>query len=128
MTNSIGGCNESDVFRFYTGYESMVENTGSTDIMGYLLIQVQYYNSSLECWVVAYDTVNETDLRTINSSEVLGLDTVFNGQVNTSDLLSSFGCGSYRVYAAFRDPDGNVLVCDDDSLMEVSYEFTINYN
>ena len=128
VTNSIGGCNESDVFRFYTGYESMVENTGSTIISGFLLIQVQYYNTTLESWVVANDTINETNMRTINSSEMLGLDTFFNGNVNSSYLLSLFGNGTYRVYAAFRDPDGNVLVCDDDSLMEVSYEFTINYN
>jgi len=128
VTNSIGGCNESDVFRFYTGYESMVENTGSTIISGFLLIQVQYYNTTLESWVVANDTINETNMRTINSSEMLGLDTIFNGNVKSSYLLGLFGSGTYRVYAAFRDPDGNVLVCDDDSLMEVSYEFTINYN
>jgi hypothetical protein len=49
----------------------------------------------------------------------------FNGLVSTSDL-SGYGNGTYRVYACFRDPDGNVLVCDDDSLMEATYEFTVN--
>jgi len=39
--------------------------------------------------------------------------------------LGLFCRGTYRVYVAFRDPDGNVLVCDDDSLMEATYEFTI---
>ena len=116
----------SDVFRFYTGNQSMIENTGSKAIKGYLLMQVQFYNTSLEEWVVANDTVNETSLRTINSSEQLALDTIFNGLVNTSDLLSVFGSGTYRVYACFRDPDGNVLVCNDQSLMEATYEFTVS--
>jgi hypothetical protein len=89
-------------------------------------VQVQFYNTTLETWVLANDTINETTMRTINSSDVLALDTIFNGLVNTSsDLLSSFGDGTYRVYAAFRDPEGDVLVCDDESLLEASYEFTI---
>jgi hypothetical protein len=117
---------ESSVFKFYTGNQSMIDNTGSMYVKGYLLMQVQFYNTSLEEWVVANDTVNETSLRMINNSEQLGLDTIFNGLVNTSDLLSSFGSGSYRVYACFRDPDGDVLVCDDQSLMEASYEFTVS--
>jgi len=121
------GFNESGVYKFYAGYQSKIENTGSDAINGYLLIQVQYYNTTSEDWVVANDTVNETSKRMINASEQLGLDTIFNPyQVNTSDLLSGFGSGTYRVYVAFRDSDGNVLVCDDETLMEASYEFTIS--
>jgi hypothetical protein len=37
-----------------------------------------------------------------------------------------FGTGTYRVYASFRDTDGNVLVCDDQSLLEDSYQFTVS--
>ncbi len=117
---------ESSVYRFYTGVQSKIENTGNQSIKGYLLIQVHFYNTTFEDWVLANDTVNETSMRTINVSEQLGLDTIFNGQVTTSDLLSGFGSGSYRVYVAFRDPDGNVLVCDDESLMEDSYEFAVS--
>ncbi len=117
--------NESNVYKFYTGNQSKIENTGSTDIRGYLLIQVQFYNTSFEDWILADDTINETTVRIINSSDQLGLDTIFNGLVNTSSLLDSFGDGTYRVYAAFRDPDGDILVCDDESLLEATYEFTI---
>jgi hypothetical protein len=117
---------ESDVYMFYTGYQSKIENTGSYPITGYLLIQVQYYNTTLEDWVLANDTVNETSTRTINISDQLGLDTIFNGKVSTNNLLNSFGSGTYRVYACFRDPYGNVLLCDDDSLMEATYEFTLS--
>jgi len=116
---------ESSVYKFYTGCQSKIKNTGSTNIKGYLLIQVQYYNTSSSTWIVASDTINETTPRTINSSEQFGLDTVFNGNVNTTYLINNFGTGTYRVYAAFREPDGDVLICDDQSLMETSYQFTV---
>ncbi len=115
---------ESSVYKFYTGYESKIKNVGSTNISGYLLIQVQYYNASSKGWVVDNDTVNETTPRTIVSGQQLALDTIFNGLVNTNDLIC--GDGLYRVYVAFRDPYGDVLVCDDVSLLEASYEFTVN--
>ena len=76
-----------------------------------------------ESWVVADDTINETSPRIINSSDQLGLDTIFNSLVNTNDL-GSFGDGTYRVYVAFRNPDGDVLVCDDETEMVTTYEFT----
>jgi PKD repeat protein len=124
----------SNVYRFFTGYESKIVNTGSTAIKGYLLIQVQYYNEVSESWVGASDTINESSPRAIpwddpyNFTEpnLLALDTIFNGKVNTSYLIPCFGTGTYRVYAAFRDPDGDVLVCDDQSLMEDSYQFTVS--
>ena len=119
--------NESSVYKFFTGYESKIKNTGSTDIKGYLLIQVQYYNETSQSWVVADDTVNETTPRTINSSEQFGLDTVFNGLVNTQNL-SEFGNGTYRIYAAFRDPDGNILKCDDETELVATYEFEITFD
>jgi len=43
--------------------------------------------------------------------------------VKTSDLVN--GDGLYRVYAAFRDPDGETLICDDESLLEAWYEFEV---
>ena len=51
--------------------------------------------------------VSDNTLRIINASEELGLDTIFNGLVNTNDL--SFGNGTYRVYAEFLDPNGDAL-------------------
>jgi len=115
---------ESDVYRFYTGVQSKIVNTGSTNISGYLLIQVQYYNESLGDWIVDNDTINETTPRTINTSEQLALDIIFNGLVSTDDLVN--GDGSYRVYAAFRDPDGDVLICNDETALEAWYEFEVD--
>jgi hypothetical protein len=102
--------------------QSKIKNTGSTNVTGYLLMQVQYLEG--EEWKVDHNTVDETSPRVINVGNQLALDTIFNGLVNTNDL--TFGDGLYRVYAAFRDPDGDVLVCDDDTLLEASYEFTVD--
>ena len=125
ISDEDGGFSVSDVFSFYTGVQSKIVNTGSTNINGYLLIQVHYYNTTTSNWTVADDTINETTIRTISSGGQFGLDTIFNGNVSTTELLDSYGSGTYRIYAAFRDPDGDVLVCDDESLLEASYEFTI---
>jgi len=117
--------NESDVFRFYTGVQSKIVNTGSTNISGYLLIQVQFYTLwEPRAWVVDNDTINETTPRTIDSGCQLSLDTIFNGLVSTGDL--THGDGTYRVYAAFRDPDGDVLICNDASKMEAWWEFELD--
>jgi hypothetical protein len=116
---------KSSVYKFYTGYESKIKNTGSTNISGYLLMQVQFFDG-YNNWVVAVNGPDETTPRTILVGEQFGLDTVFNDKINTSFLIDDFGTGLYRVYACFRDPDGNVLVCDDDSLLETWYEFTVN--
>ncbi len=48
--------------------------------------------------------MNETTPRTINSGSQLALDTIFNGKIRASNL--QHGTGTYRVYAAFRDPEG----------------------
>jgi hypothetical protein len=115
----------SDVFSFYTGCESKIKNMGSTNFSGYLLMRIDFYNETLGEWVVDTFVVNEKTPRVINISGQLGLDTIFNPlDVNTSSF--SNGNGTYRVYVAFRDPDGDVLVCDDDSLMEASYGFTVS--
>ena len=112
----------SNVFKFYTGCESKIVNTGSYDFSGFLLMQVQY-NDSGE-WVVDTTVVNDS-LKVINSSEQLALDQFFNGEVNTDDL--SYGDGMYRVYVAFRDPYGNVLQNDDESYLETWAEFDVTF-
>ena len=118
--------NESSVFKFYTGNQSLIEDTGNTDIKGYLLMQVQYYNCSLQSWVVDHTVIEDTTSRMINNSEQLGLDILFNGLVNTWNL--SYGNGTYRVYTAFKDINGYVLQSDDDSYMETSYQFQVSFS
>jgi len=115
---------DSSVYKFYTGVQSKIVNTGSTNFSGYLLMQVQFLNESLWEWVVDNDTINETTPRTISASDTLALDLIFNGLVDTSDLTN--GDGTYRVYAAFRDEYGDVLVCDDETALEAWYEFEVD--
>jgi len=102
--------------------QSKIKNTGSTNISGYLLMQVQYREG--EEWVVDHDTVNETTPRTINAGQQLGMDTIFNGLVNTIDL--NHGNGRYRVYAAFRDKYGNILQTSEGKSLAAWWEFDVN--
>ena len=124
LTDGIDWTNET--YHFTTYIQSKIENTGSTNISGYLLMHVQFWNETIGEWVVDDDTVNETTPRVINSSDQLALDTIFNVcLVNTNDL--SYGNGTYRVYAAFRDPDGNILKCDDETELVATYEFDVTF-
>lgn len=87
-------------------------NTGETDISGFLLMQVEYYNGT--DWVLDLVVINDTSPRVINRSCELGLDTLFNGLMSVGDL--GFGDGMYRVYAAFCDADGEVLMAGESKL------------
>jgi len=107
--------------------QSKIKNTGSTNIKGYLLIQVQFYNSSQAKWVLDNDTINESTPRIISASgsgsgSQLGLDTIFNGHVRASDL--THGTGTYRVFTAFRDPDGNILKTNTGVELKAWWQFS----
>ena len=119
--SNAGAYNESNIFKFYTGVQSKISNTGSTNLSGYLLMQVEFLNGSN--WTLDQVVIDDMSPRTINSSSELGLDTLFNGLICTGDL--GFGDGVYRVYAAFRDPDGEVLVVDD-ALLEARWSFELD--
>jgi len=112
----------SSVYKFYTGNQSKIENTGNTNIKGYLLMQIQFYNETSGTWVLDNDTVNETSLRTISNGNQLALDTIFNGKVRASDL--QHGTGTYRVYTAFRDPEGNILKTNTGSELKAWWQFS----
>jgi hypothetical protein len=102
--------------------QSKIKNSGSTNIKGYLLIQVQFYNTSQGKWLVDNDTVNETTPRTINSGSQLALDSIFNGKIRASNL--QHGTGTYRVYTAFRDPVGNILKTDTEAELKAWWQFS----
>jgi hypothetical protein len=115
--------NESGVFSFYTGMQSKIVNVGTVSISGCAFVEVQFWNGST--WLSAVNTTVTSNI-TVNVSEQFGLDTIFNSQlVNTSDLVSEFGYGTYRMYAAFRDPKSNVLLDDDGEKLEATWQFTI---
>lgn len=103
--------------------QSKIKNTGSTDIKGYLLMQVQYYDTGQfpPHWIVDNDVVNETWPRTITIGNQLALDIIFNDMIRASDL--THGEGLYRVYTAFRDPEGNILRTDDAVELDSWWQF-----
>jgi hypothetical protein len=102
--------------------QSKIKNTGLTNIKGYILTQVQFYNTTQETWVVEDDTVNETSPTAIEMDYQLPLDRLFNDQIMASDLKN--GEGLYRVYTEFRDPSGNVLRTNDGTELKAWWEFT----
>jgi PKD repeat protein len=112
----------SPIYKFYTGYQSKIENTGETNISGYLLMQVQYYDDFSEQWVLDTEVENQSTRQVVNISEQLGLDQFFNGEVKAEEL--THGAGTYRVYVAFRNPEGNILRTDDDVELVSWWEFT----
>jgi hypothetical protein len=103
--------------------QSKIKNTGTTNISGYLLIQVQFLNTETEpaTWMLDTEVVNETEPRTITSGSQLALDTIFNGLIRASDLTN--GNGLYRVYTEFRDPEGNILRTNDDVELSAWWQF-----
>ena len=103
--------------------QSKINNTGLTNISGYLLIQVQFYKSGVG-WILDNDTVHETTPRTIIAGRYLALDTVFNGKIKRNNLKD--GNGSYRIYAAFRDPNGNILVGSDHVSLVATWPFSVS--
>ena len=102
--------------------QSKIKNTGSTNIKGYLSIQIQFLDTRSGLWILDNDTINETTPRIITSGDQLALDIIFNGHVRASDL--THGTGTYRVYAAFRSPEGNILRTDDDLDLEAWWQFS----
>ena len=68
------------------------------------------------------DTINETSPRTINNGSQLALDTIFNGHVRASNL--THGAGTYRVYAAFRDPEENILKTNSGAELKAWWQFS----
>jgi peptidase M28-like protein/PKD domain-containing protein len=119
---------ESGVLKFYTGVQSKISNTGNTNISGYLHVYIEYYNASSGNFSFDRDVLYTPVV--INSSEELGIDTLFNGLLNTDDLIH--GNGTYYVYAKLEDPYSNVLIsCFEDGkakYMEASWKFTVTYD
>jgi len=103
--------------------QSKIQNTGTTDIKGHLLIEIQFHNPSTGQWITELATVNET-IQTITHGQQLGLDTIYNGQAKTNDL--QHGDGTYRIYTAFRDPQGNILVDSDQHQLASTWQFTVS--
>lgn len=98
--------------------KSMVNNTASNNITGYLLMKVQKFTSS---WVDEEIIVNDTALRIIEGNSYLALDIVW----NDSGAYTTTEQGKFRVYTALRDSLGNPIEATDGKKLEDYYIFNV---
>lgn len=124
------GYTVSNVFKFYTGYQSKIANTGSYDCLGYLYMDVHKKNDSSGNWTVLMDIICDTiplNLSTTGDNSTIAFDSMFNGIFNSSELWY-YGNGTYRLYVAFMNPHDEVLVTDDSRKLEATYEFEVTFD
>ncbi|MBN2101901.1 MAG: DUF2341 domain-containing protein, partial [Candidatus Aenigmarchaeota archaeon] len=101
-----------------------LQDVGSTNMSGYLLVKIQ--QNSGGGWVdfaTIINDISDSTTRTINTSIPLNITKLWNdiGGWNTDRYQN----GSYRIYASFLDPSGNVLYSDDRGYMTYIHNFTI---
>ncbi|MBD3155769.1 MAG: DUF2341 domain-containing protein, partial [Candidatus Aenigmarchaeota archaeon] len=101
-----------------------LKNTGSTDIFGYLVMEIQTNTSGEWEWISTQ--INDTNIetkRSISTGENLDLSYVWNSSLwNTTSENS----GHYRLNFAFNDPYGNVLTNDTNDPINKTYEFYVD--
>ncbi len=105
--------------------ESWVRNLGPTNASIFLLIKVDYWNSTSLVWEAEFTALDDiTGRYTQGNDSYIALDQFFNGKYNSSENFTH-GDGTYRIYAAVTDPENNVLQDVEGSSIEASYNFTI---
>jgi len=94
--------------------QSKIQSESSCNISGYLLMRLDYNDSG--SWYTVEEVINETAPRTINASEYLKLDSIWNDHITVDNLTN--GSGMYRIYVAFRNSDWSVMQNEDSSYVE----------
>jgi hypothetical protein len=99
--------------------KSMINNTGTEDITGYLLMKVQKYSGS--SWLDVHTVVDENSSRTVVGGNKLALDIIWaaNGAYTTTEA------GTFRAYAVFRNESGGAIQTET-GLLEDNYNFTVS--
>lgn len=113
-----------EYYQFYPGVQSKIENTGDTDINGFLVVWLEEYNATSGNWSYLDELYRDATMRRVNSSCSFGIDTVCNGLMNGSMFAGETG-GVFRVYAGFYSLHDEVLVCSDDTELVAWWEFEI---
>ena len=101
---------------------SLINNTGATNISGYLLMQVQK-NDTGEIIATQINDTNTGTKRVINSGDYLNIGSIYNQNPWNTDSQVT---GYYKVYTALTDPYGNVLTSDDGSNITNYYVFYVD--
>jgi len=106
---------------------SCIANLGATNITGYLLLKVQRYSGGSWMDVASNNpVVSDSSARAFSRHTSTALKPIWNG-VGEGDgwNTSKEPIGMYRVYAALRDPSGNLLQNDDGSFVYDTHNFNI---
>ena len=101
---------------------SLINNTGTTNISGYLLMQVQK-NDTGEIIATQINDTSTGTKRVINSGDYLNIGSIYNQNPWNTDSQVT---GYYKVYVALTDPYGNVLTNDDGSNITNYYVFYVD--
>ncbi|NQV09388.1 S8 family serine peptidase [Candidatus Woesearchaeota archaeon] len=99
--------------------KSQILNTGTTDIMGNLFMEVQRLNNN--SWETYEVVIDETIPRVVLAGEYLALDVIWNAEnviVNEP--------GTYRVYSEFRDDEGPIQTTT--GYLQNSWNFSVAEN
>ena len=100
--------------------KSKIQNTGTNNIQGYLLMKIRKLVEGLwqDYWIIVND-LQTSKLRTIEGNSYLALDLIWNPYnivINEE--------GNFRVYISLLDSNGNVINVIG-GLLEDSYEFSV---
>ena len=101
---------------------SNIINTWETNYTYYLLMHVDYYNTTLSSWQTITTPVNETAKRTLTQDNQ-PLDSIWSaaGTWNTSTSPN----GTYRIAVALRFQNGSYLLDDLRETLNNTFEFTV---
>jgi hypothetical protein len=111
------GINVSGVF-VQLETPSKLENYGILNLTAMLLMQIHYKNGSE--WQTKDTIYNQSTTVAVN--ETLDLSTLWDSWNTDNNVL-----GAYRVYVSLTDSQGNVLQNEDDTYINDSYEFSLDY-
>ncbi|RLJ07986.1 MAG: hypothetical protein DRP13_02995, partial [Candidatus Aenigmatarchaeota archaeon] len=100
-----------------------IYNRGSTDMKGYLLMKVQRYQNGWSDVEVIVNDLGTQTIRETPSSSILNLSAIWDSQGGWN--TDRYENGTYRVYAALLNKNGNILWSTDDEYISDSASFEI---
>ena len=101
---------------------NILENIGSTNISGYMLMQIR--RNSTDAFIsTQVDDANTATQRAVTSGSVLSLSSIWNSNPWDTDSESA---GYYKVVAWLTDPSGNFLVNDTGGNITNEYVFFLD--
>ncbi|PIU72300.1 hypothetical protein COS79_03645, partial [Candidatus Woesearchaeota archaeon CG06_land_8_20_14_3_00_33_13] len=106
--------------------DTLLNNIGSTNISGYLLMKVQRnITGSWDDVNIIINDTNTSNIRTINSSDYLDIAEIWNENPWDTDSSQS---GYYRAYVSLTSPNGTILENGISGYINDIYTFYVDIN